>query len=597
MASKLVNYFSELSKSIFGFKVGDIRIIPVSTKIILVFITIMLVSNFSSNYINLFMHRAAMTKLAQQILVKDLTDLFNLSTTQYDLFQLNMAALNITNQNSQSNVDESEIKKFRDRAMINIEVSSMDNSTTTTGIALGLEENGTINFTGARTKIPKIFTDTESLNTIKKDKQGIILFNYNNLEYLGAYKYEEKWDLYIMRAEEVNTFYKDSNKTFKVISIIIFVFTSLSTFIGILILRYVLRYIGIFTRELVRMNKEQTITKLNLSNAPNDDITFLGLTFNVFSDTISNLIEIFKKFVSKDVAYRVYKEKEIKLEGSQQELTILFSDIRRFTFITEMLGNDIIKLLNLHYEFAIEQIVRNYGIIGSIIGDALLAVYGTMENIEDNNKDNKSLQAIKTAYSIQKTTLNLRKEMKKRKAQLLEENITLTEVEDKVFESVSIEVGVGIDGGRVFYGNIGSYEHMTNTVIGDNVNNASRLEGLTKLYQIPVICSEYVKNDVESNLENKEKEYIFLEIDTVQVFGKTSGKKIYWPIPMKSFSKIEKDFESYQKGLYFYYNGDWNKAKTHFAQSNLPPVLVFLDRMKNNIPSKEWNGIWKATEK
>jgi len=597
MFSKLGNYFSELLKSIVGFKFGNIRIIPVSTKIICIFIIIMLVSNLSSNYINLFMHRSAMTKLAQQILVKDLTDLFNLSITQYDLLQLNIATLNTEGDETLEQDNEEEIKDFRDRAMKNIEVSSMDNTITTTAIALGVLEDGNIEFTGARTNIPKIFTDIESLNTMTKDKQGIVLFNYNDLKYLGAYKYEKKWGLYIIRGEEVNTFYSDSNKTFKIISIIIFVFTCISTLVGILILRYVLRYIGIFTKEFVRMNKEQSMNKLDLSNAPNDDITFLGLTFNVFSDTISNLIEIFKKFVSKDVAYRVYKEKEIKLEGSQQELTILFSDIRQFTFITEMLGNDIIKLLNLHYECAIEQIVRNYGIIGSIIGDALLAVYGTMENIEDNNKDNKSLQAIKTAYSIQKATLNLRKEMGKRKVRLLEENITLTETEEKVFESVSINVGVGIDGGRVFYGNIGSYEHMTNTVIGDNVNNASRLEGLTKLYKVPVICSEYIKNDVESGVGDKEREYIFLEIDTVQVFGKTSGKKIYWPIPMKSFSKIEKDFESYEKGLHFYYSGDWDKAKFHFSHSNLPPALVFLDRIKNDVPSKEWNGIWKAIEK
>ncbi len=54
---------------------------------------------------------------------------------------------------------------------------------------------------------------------------------------------------------------------------------------------------------------------------------------------------------------------------------------------------------------------------------------------------------------------------------------------------MNLSVGVGIDGGRIFYGNIGSFDHMTNTVIGDEVNSASRLEGLTKIYSVPVICS------------------------------------------------------------------------------------------------------------
>jgi len=82
---------------------------------------------------------------------------------------------------------------------------------------------------------------------------------------------------------------------------------------------------------------------------------------------------IFRTFVTQDLVQRAYKEGEIRLEGSQQELTILFSDIKGFTYMTETLGNDIINLLNLHYDQAIREIHSHNGIVGSIIGDALLA--------------------------------------------------------------------------------------------------------------------------------------------------------------------------------------------------------------------------------
>jgi len=69
---------------------------------------------------------------------------------------------------------------------------------------------------------------------------------------------------------------------------------------------------------------------------------------------------------------------------------------------------------------------------------------------------------------------------------------------------------------------------MTNTVIGDNVNSASRLEGLTRIYKVPVICSDFVKEDIEKNVTNHGIR--FIEIDQVQVKGKTVGKRVYWPL-------------------------------------------------------------------
>jgi class 3 adenylate cyclase len=258
--------------------------------------------------------------------------------------------------------------------------------------------------------------------------------------------------------------------------------------------------------------------------------------------------------------------------------------------MTETLGADIIHLLNLHYDKAIHHIHERFGDIGSIIGDALLAVYGHMQDTDSN----KSLMAIQSAYGIQDVAADLRRDMHKRREEIIEQRGSLTEAEERVYEAVLIEVGVGIDGGEVFYGNIGSYERMVNTVIGDNVNSASRLEGLTRLYKVPVIVSEFVKNEVEADTAD----YIFLELDTVQVKGKTIGRQVYWPVLRENVDEdMQADIDRFSEALQSYYDGDWKKAHTIFKKCNLACAEVFRRRTKDNTAPKGWNGIWAMKEK
>lgn len=559
---------------ILGQKVAGVRVVPLALKIILIFIILLLVSNFASNFINLMLNRGELIQLMNQLLVKDLKELHVFCNNQFEIYEYN---------------------QNMDATLENIKNSASRNFTRQKSSAFGIKPDGSLFFYASPTVTMERFRDTEALNTMKTGREdgareGSILYNHNEEEYFGVYKYNDRWDVYLVRSEETQEFYKESWNIFKNISIIIVVITVLCVGIGIFLLRFILRYVNHITSSLMKMQEQQSIELIDLAKAPNDDVTYLGMSFNALAYTINNLMTIFRKFVAKDVAQRAYKERDVRLEGSSKELSILFSDIKGFTYMTETLGTGIINLLNMHYEQAISRVRDHEGIIGSIIGDALLAVFGTL----DTQNENKSLQAIHSAYEIQEVAAALREEMTARKEEIIKQRGSLTEEEEKIYKAVMIEVGVGIDGGDVFYGNIGSTKRMTNTVIGDNVNSSSRLEGLTRIYKVPVICSGYVKEEVEKYSD----EYLFVEIDQVQVKGKTIGKRIYWPITKKNIDEdFKKDIDLFVEGLQLYYDGDWKSAYSSFKQCNLPMAEVFKTRTKNHNCPQGWTGIWTMKTK
>jgi len=424
-------------------------------------------------------------------------------------------------------------------------------------------------------------------------REGFTTFILGGKSYFGVYKFNNSWDAYLIRAEEFNEFYAHSREIFSYVTLVIVVISILCAVAGVSILEYVLRYISRITNSIIGMTRHRKLGLIDLGDAQPNDVTFLGVAFNSLSSTIGNLLEIFQKFTNRDIVVKAYEEREIRLEGSRRELTCLFSDIKSFTNMTEVLGTEIITLLNLHYTRVIKVILGHDGIIGSIIGDALLAVYGVFPG---DSIRMKSYQAVVTGYQIHEVAKQIRKEMMQVREKIIEERGELTPEEDKVYRAVLIDVGVGIDGGMVFYGNIGSHERMTNTVIGDNVNSASRLEGLNRIYRIPVICSQYIKQDIEKNVP--EAKMKFVEIDTVQVKGKTEGKKIYWPIPRSEIDRgMRSQLKIFSEGLHLYYKGNWKKAGKFFEQCTLPMAEVFRNRTGSRACPKNWKGIWAMDSK
>lgn len=555
-----------------GRKINGVRVVPLMSKIIFIFAIFLLVSNFFSNYINLVLNRGEQTRLLNQILVKDLNDLHVFASRQTELLAFTG--------------DEA-------AALSNIRTSAASRFQLEGSLAMAVRPDGSVLFLEGEVATPDAF-DPDALQQMNErrsdgETDGSFQFQIDGVPHLGVYRWHSDWDAFFVRAEQESEFLASSRQIFVQVSALIIVISLICLIVGIFLIRYILRFVPMITQAIMAMQDTQELKQLDMSEAPNDDVTYLGLAFNSLAGTIDNLMGIFKKFVARDVAAKAYREREIRLEGTQRDLTILFTDIRSFTYMTETLGTDIIKLLNLHYDQSIRHIHDHNGDIGSIIGDALLAVFGTM-----GTEENKSYQAIRAAYLLHDVAASLRKNMQEKREEIIRRRGSLTDAEERVYEAVLIEIGVGIDGGVVFYGNIGSYERMVNTVIGDNVNSSSRLEGLTRFYHVPVITSEYVKNEVEKDYAD----YVFVELDTVQVKGKTQGKQIFWPIERARVDeKFEKDIEAYSEGLQLYYEGKWADSTRAFKRCGLKVAEVFTRRIEGQRAPRNWNGIWTMTEK
>jgi len=569
-------------------KVNNTRVWPVTIKIIVTFSLFILISNFSTNYINFIFNRSQLFKQMNLLLTKDLKTIYTYCNDQFEIYQFD--------KNLEGSVQSMEKKGLHELGLT--AGNGQREQRHDRAVFIGFDAGGKILFQASSDRVPrrKAFDDADCIRELSKNleagkDEGPLYFEFNDMDYFGMYKYNPKWKAFIVRAEERQEFYRETRNNMIIISSVIIVITFIIGGIGIYILRYILRYIDIITGAIMKMVRTQQLDLIDLSGATNDDITYLGAAFNSLSGTVDNLIAIFRKFANQDVVLKAYRDRMVKLEGTRQELTILFSDIKSFTMITETLGTDIIKLLNLHYDRAIREIVNLDGVIGSIIGDALLAVFGVLED----SRANKSYQAVQAAYKLHEVTQLLGLRMTAIRDEIILKKGKLSGDEEKIYRAVLLEIGVGIDGGEVFYGTLGSYVRMTNTVIGDNVNAASRLEGLTRVYRVPVICSEYVKNDIETAMESPGIH--FIELDTVMVKGKTTGQKIYWPVPESEYDRVlSEELSAFELGLELYYRGDWTGANAKFRNCKLPVAEMFIERTQER-PPKGWNGIWEMKTK
>ncbi len=240
---------------------------------------------------------------------------------------------------------------------------------------------------------------------------------------------------------------------------------------------------------------------VNLSVVPLRDSKQNPMGIVAVAEDITNeqrLMSTLCRYVTREVAEYVLKDRDkLKLGGNRQEVSVLFCDIRGFTTLTEEHApEDIVGLLNEYFSLMVREIFNQQGTLDKFIGDAVMAVFGAPITRADD-----PLRAVRAALGMRHA--------------LKAFNIRQTRA-----QKPTVETGIGICHGEAISGNIGSEERMEFTVIGDPVNIASRLEGLTKTSGFKILIDETVFQRVKGEFE-----CVF--IGEEQVKGKRRLVKVY----------------------------------------------------------------------
>ncbi|GBE07135.1 adenylate cyclase 1 [bacterium BMS3Abin11] len=284
---------------------------------------------------------------------------------------------------------------------------------------------------------------------------------------------------------------------------------------------------------------------------------------------------LFGHYVSRNVVDAILSENiQVKLDGHRTEVTILFSDIRGFTPISEALAPaELGQLLNLYFDEMIAAVFKYDGTLDKLMGDAVMAFFGSPLEVTDHQR-----QACKCAQDM---------------IQRLEK----LNLSGKLPPGVTIKIGIGLHTGEAIVGNLGSSEFADYTVIGDTVNLASRIEGLNKRYATTIIISEdtyqYVKGD-----------YLYRELDTVRVKGKEEPKRIY-EMMLENSSVNKLLVELYEEALQLYRDKQWDEAITCLQQilddiGNDGPsqrLIKECQRLVSQAEDENWSSITTLDEK
>lgn len=308
-------------------------------------------------------------------------------------------------------------------------------------------------------------------------------------------------------------------------------------------------------------------------------IYFINMSYGFFVESRGKrqLAGLFGQYVPPELVDEMSKNPEaISLEGESREMTVLFSDVRGFTTISE--GLDPKQLTRLMNEFLTPMthvIHRNRGTIDKYMGDAIMAFWGAplVDHEHAKHALNAAMQMIQALDKLQKTFV------------------------EKGWPPINI--GVGLNTGLMTVGNMGSEFRMAYTVMGDAVNLGSRLESLTKNYGVHVIVSEFIKDQVP--------EYTYRELDMVRVKGKDTPVTIYEPIcEASALDKATKDtLALYREALRLYRSQNWDLAEMQFVnlQQREPQRYVYemyikrISYFRQNPPDKSWDGVFNFETK
>ena len=286
----------------------------------------------------------------------------------------------------------------------------------------------------------------------------------------------------------------------------------------------------------------------------------------------------FSKFVPEEVINDFMdsdSDQEFKNNNEKRSVVILMCDIRSFTSISEInQPEDVVNFLNTYFTHMVNIVKKYGGTVDKFIGDAIMVLFGAPISYNDNAK--RAVQAAIEMYS-----------------QL--DSIPHNQL--KLPEGVKLDIGIGIHSGDVIVGQIGSADKTNYTVIGDTVNLASRLEGLTKLYGAKIIISEAVRDELGEGDENIN----LLLLDSVKVKGKKEAVFIYRvdesPLPQEFTEAYEKGFKSYNEGAFNLAIPYFEKAVEVLPQNKAARLMLErCDEFAVNRP-ENWDGAIALTSK
>lgn len=277
---------------------------------------------------------------------------------------------------------------------------------------------------------------------------------------------------------------------------------------------------------------------------------------------------IFQKYVPQEVISQLETSSDSSLVGENQVLSILFSDIRGFTSISEKMNPyDLVQSLNRYFSTQVDIIMKRQGTVDKYIGDAIMAFWGA-----PIKRDDDAYQSVLAALEMNEALAHFNQDQ-------------------LAHDRPPFKIGIGLNYGVVTVGNMGSEKKLNYTIIGDNVNLGSRMEGLTKEYHQSLLVSESIVYKIKDKLPTR-----FL--DTVAVKGKETGVRIY--TTARSLEPaIQAGWDLHNKAMDGYYQRNFKEAIRLLDQAevhlpgdfNIEMIRTECRHLLANPPGKDWDGI------
>lgn len=307
-------------------------------------------------------------------------------------------------------------------------------------------------------------------------------------------------------------------------------------------------------------------------------LSFVLLTFLKFMHEERQrrfLHTAFSRYVAPAVVSQIVRSPQaLSLAGEEKEVTILFSDIRSFTSLSEKLTpSQVSELLRSYLTPMTRLITEELGTLDKFIGDAIMAFWNAPLDVEGH-----PARALRAALRMLDALAALNDDFERR-------------------FGLRLNIGIGLHTGTVRVGNMGSDDLFDYTVIGDGVNYASRLEGLTKFYGVPLVCSEEVARRCQG-------QFTFQELDRVKVKGKQQVSTIFAALDAGSQGHA-REIEEHARALALYHARDFGAAAEVFADLAVAHpgkrlYALYIERCRDlarDGVSEDWDGVFIHTEK